>query len=135
MTSAILARGFGFLFWLANRDARAKEFMADWAICGPRTVQFNIAGEKPFYVRITNGRAILSDGRAESPDVVLRGKVELFSKMLAGDIDPDEAYSRQRYDIVGSIDDAIRFRYVAELTQNRHSFLVGLLRNVLKVFS
>jgi putative sterol carrier protein len=130
-----VTKGFRFLLWLANRDPKARDFMQDWSTGGTRTIQFDLKGEEPFHIQIRNTHATLQQGETAFADVMLRGRSSLFSKILAGEVDPDEAYSRQRYDIMGSIDDAIRFRYMAERIQDSHTFLIGLLRTMLRIFA
>lgn len=130
-----LTLGFRFLTWLVNRDAKTKKFIEDWATCGTRNVQFDLSGEAPFFIEIGNGRATFKHGKAEKMDVILRGESSLFSKLLSGEVDQDEAYSRQRYEIIGSIDDAIRLRYLTELSQKTHPVLLGGLQRLLRMFA
>lgn len=119
---------------LANRSQAAKDFMSDWASVSNRILQFDLRDEAPFYIRIRNGKAECAKGTADQPHVVLRGRASVFARMINGSLDAEEAYSGQKYDIIGSIDDAIRFRYMSELVQ-ANSRLVRFLRRALQAVS
>ncbi len=134
MTPGKVSAGMRLLILLANRNSSARSFMTDWASAGHRTIEFDLRGEPRFHIQIKNGKALFRKGGAERPNVILRGRGSLFARMLDGTVDPDAAYSSQKFDILGSIDDAVRFRYIADLVQGS-SRLVRLLRGLLKLAS
>ncbi len=125
------ALGIRALVRLANRNSKARELLSDWSATGPRTIQFELVGEESFHVKVDSGMIAFSKGRHARPDALLRGNADVFAGIVTGSLDPDEAYSRQRYDIIGSIDDAIRFRYLGELVLNMNKLGLRLMRGAL----
>lgn len=118
---------------LMNRHPEAKRMMEDWSTAGPRVVQFELSDEDPFYVEISDGKASFHSGKSSQSNVAFRSRGDIFFRMLIGQTNPDEAYSRQKYDILGSIDDAVRFRYIAEIVQKSHGGLISIMRGPLRL--
>ncbi len=127
------ARAIKTFVSFANRTPAAKEIMEGW----DRTIQFNLDGEDPMYVKIENGKASFHEGKAE-PNLVFRGNSELFYKVITNEIDPEEAFVSRKYEVQGPITDATKFRRLGEAVQASHTRTFGLLRKfskILEVFS
>ena len=90
---------------LANKSDEAKGLMAGW----DRIVQFIVEGEDNFYLKIEGGKASLTVGEHESPNVTLKGPEEVMYKMLTRELDATRAYFAKQYTIEGSMSDAMKF--------------------------
>lgn len=122
-------RALGMLVNYANKTKEVKDFIADWQ----SVIQFDLRGEEPFYVKAQKGELSMEVGRHLKPDVVFEGSSDVFFDILTNQIDPDDAFLMKRYEIIGSIFDAIRFRHLAELTQNAHKTTFSVLRRLSRV--
>jgi len=121
------ARAVTLLVDYMNRTKEVKEFASGWE----SKLQFDLSGEKPFGVIFSKDSTInFVDHRIENPDVVFYSSADLFYGMLTGKIDQDEAFSNGLVDVRGSIFDSVKFRHVAEITQEKHSALFTVLRAV-----
>jgi len=94
------------------------------------TIQFNLIGEDPFYLQIADGAATFHDGKFEAPDVVLSGRSQTFFDVITGKLDPDEAYTMKKYNVSGSVVDAMKFRRLSELTEQKHKTMFSVLKKV-----
>ena len=103
--------------------------MEDWK----SDIQFDLIGEDPFYLQISNAAASFHNGKLENPDVVLSGRSDAFFDVITGKLDPDEAYVMKKYDVKGSVVDAMKFRRISELTEARHKTAFSLLKTVGKI--
>jgi putative sterol carrier protein len=92
-----------------------------------------LIGEDPFYLQIYDAAAAFHEGRAENPDVILSGRSSTFFDVVTGKLDPDEAYMMKKYDVKGSVIDAMKFRRVSELTEKSHKTMFSVLKAVGKV--
>jgi len=88
-----------------NEVAEAKSLMAGWN----KVVQFVVEGEGEFYIKFDNGAASFQEGKHEKPDVTLKGKEEVFYKMLTRELDATKAFLLRQYSIEGSMGDAMKF--------------------------
>jgi putative sterol carrier protein len=123
------ARAVSLLVDYMNRTKEVKDFTSGWE----SRILFELNGESPFGVIFPKDSSIeisFSDRKIGNPDVIFRSSSELFYGMLTGKIDQDEAFSDGLIDISGSISDSVKFRHVAEITQERHSTLFTVLRAV-----
>jgi putative sterol carrier protein len=89
----------------ANGSAEAKSLMAGWN----KVVQFVVEGEGDFFIKFENGVASFHEGKHEKPDITLKGKEEVFFKMLTRELDATKAYFTRQYIIEGSMADAMKF--------------------------
>ena len=96
-------------------------------------IQFDFVGEDPFYLTISGNAANFHEGRAESPDVVLSGRSDVFFDVMTGKLDPDEAYMMKKYAVKGSVVDAMKFRRISELTEQAHKSTFSLMKAVGKI--
>lgn len=106
-----------------------KAILEDWK----SDIQFDLIGEDPFYLQISNASASFHNGKVENPDVVLSGRSDAFFDVITGKLDPDEAYVMKKYDVKGSVVDAMKFRRISELTEARHKTTFSLLKTVGKI--
>jgi putative sterol carrier protein len=95
-----------------------------------KTLQFQLSGEGPFYVKTENGKMSFFKGVSEKSDAILKGDSSIFFDMITGKIDQDEAFLTKKYEFEGSILDAVKFRHLFELTQSEHRGIFGLLRKM-----
>ncbi|HUK28753.1 MAG TPA: SCP2 sterol-binding domain-containing protein [Candidatus Acidoferrales bacterium] len=91
-------------------------------------IQFDLAGEEPFYISIDKTQVKFRIGRVDNPDVVLSGRSATFFDVMIGKLDPDEAYIMKKYDVKGSVVDAMRFRRICELTEEAHKTTFSALK-------
>jgi putative sterol carrier protein len=91
-------------------------------------IQFDLAGEEPFYISIDKTHVKFNVGRIDNPDVVLSGRSATFFDVMIGKLDPDEAYIMKKYDVKGSVVDAMRFRRICELTEEAHKTTFSALK-------
>ena len=89
----------------ANEVAEAKGAMTGWN----KVIQFIVEGEGDFYLQFENDTATFHEGKHEKPDVTLKGKEEIFYKMLTRELDQTRAYFAKQYTIEGSMADAMKF--------------------------
>ena len=106
-----------------------KTILEDWS----SVIQFDLMGEDPFYLQISNSAASFHNGKVEKPDVVLSGRSDAFFDVITGKLDPDEAYVMKKYEVKGSVVDAMKFRRISELTEARHKTAFSLLKTVGKI--
>ena len=117
------------LAFYANRTKEVKD-----EIEGIDTsIQFDIEGEKPINVKITDGRLAVSNGRLQEPGATIKSKADVFFKVMTQAIDPEEAFTKGKYVIEGSVIDAIRFRRIGDVTMKAHKFTFDLLSKLAKV--
>ena len=100
-----VSEGYKELADRANKVEEAKKTMAGWN----KVIQFMIEGEGDFYIKFDNGTATFHEGKHESPNVTLKGKEEVFYKMLTRELDQTRAYFAKQYTIEGSMADAMKF--------------------------
>jgi putative sterol carrier protein len=98
--------------------------MQDWQ----SEIQFDLNGEDPFYISIAKTHVELHTGRVDDPDVVLSGRSDIFFDILIGRLDPDEAYIMKKYDVSGSVVEAMKFRRICELTEQTHKTTFSALK-------
>jgi len=91
-------------------------------------IQFDLTGEEPFYISIDKTHVEFRSGRIDNPDVVLSGRSATFFDVIIGKLDPDEAYIMKKYDVRGSIVDAMKFRRICELTEEAHKTTFSALK-------
>lgn len=106
-----------------------KTILEDWS----SVIQFDLIGEDPFYLQISNGATSFHNGKVENPDVVLSGRSDAFFDVITGKLDPDEAYVMKKYAVKGSVVDAMKFRRISELTEARHKTAFSVLKTVGKI--
>jgi len=71
---------------------------------GPMYFQFEIEGEPPFYMEISEDGSIkIVEGRHSSPTATLSAKDETMVKIIRGELDPVRAYLRGELRIRGDI--------------------------------
>ena len=117
------------LTFFANRTKEVKE-----EIEGTDTsIQFDIEGEKAFNIKIADGKLVMSNGRLTEPSATIKSKAEVFFKVMTQKIDPEEAFTKGKYVIEGSIIDAIRFRRIGDVTMKAHKRIFALLSRLAKV--
>ena len=106
-----------------------KAILEDWS----SAIQFDLIGEDPFYLQISNAAASFHNGKVENPDVVLSGRSDAFFDIITGRLDPDEAYVMKKYEVKGSVVDAMKFRRISELTEAKHKTAFSVLKTVGKI--
>ena len=121
-------RAVALLATYANKTPETADLLLDWN----KVIQFNLLGEEPFYVEAKDGVVAVHDGKHEKPDVTFKATSEFFLKIIKGEANPDEAFLTRKYEISGSIVDASKFRRLAEVVQNSHKTMFGVLRTLSK---
>ncbi len=123
------ARALNLLADYMNKTPEVKDFALGWE----SRVQFDLLGEEPFAIIFSkDGKGEFENGRIEKPDVIFYCESNLFFDMMTGKVDQDDAFSNGLVEIKGSIFDSVRFRHMAELTQQKHGALFSVLRALSK---
>jgi len=111
--------------WYANRTSEVKELLEGWE----SIIQFDIKGEKPFHVICKDNKVKLVAGKHEKPDVSIQTDSDTFYKMIiTNEIDPDEAFQSKKYQVYGTVVDAIKFRRLGEMVLNSHRMTFSFLK-------
>lgn len=105
MTMGRVIEGYKEVVKRANAVAEAKSLMVGWN----KVIQFIVEGEGDFYIKFDNGNAYFNEGKHEKPDVTLKGKEEVFYKMLTRELDATKAFMLRQYSVEGSMGDAMKF--------------------------
>lgn len=105
MTVGRVMQGYRQVVERANGSAEAKSLMAGWN----KIIQFVVEGEGDFFIKFSSDVASFHEGKHEKPDVTLKGKEEVFYKMLTRELDATKAYFTRQYVIEGSMADAMKF--------------------------
>lgn len=117
------------LTFYANRTKQVKD-----EIEGIDTsIQFDIEGEKQFNVKIADGKVVAANGKLQQPSATIRSKADIFFKVMTQEIDPEEAFTKGKYVIEGSVIDAIRFRRIGDVTMRAHKLTFDLLSKLAKL--
>jgi len=119
-------RAISFVVMYANRTEKVRAMMEGWN----KTLQFQLRGEDPFYIKADNQKMRFFSGVSEAPDVILKGEAAVFFEIITGKIDQDEAYLTKKYEFEGSIMDGVKFRHLFDVTQQAHTRVFGLLQKV-----
>ncbi len=96
------------------------------------TIQFEIGDRERFFVQVKDGKIAFFDGKSENPDVTIKSDPEYFTKILLGEMDPQEAYTFHRYEVSGSIVDGTKFKRLGEIVANSHKKALSLVRFFLR---
>jgi len=102
----------------ANEVPKARELMNRW----DKTVQFSLDGEDPFYLTFYNGTVSLSEGTHAKPDVTMKGKEDVFYRLMTGELDRMRAFILGRFKFEGSLKDAARFGDIGDAVRKAVRF-------------
>jgi putative sterol carrier protein len=100
--------------------------MKDWN----RTFLFNVDEKVFFHIRTENGKAFLLNGEPEKYDVMLKIPSKVLAEIFTGRKDMNEAFAERQYEIIGPVQDGVRFRYLSEMVEKRHRRIFSLLRRI-----
>jgi putative sterol carrier protein len=112
------------LIWRANRVKEAKELMKRWN----RKVQFDLTGAPLFHVVFQESLASLVKGRAEKPDLIIKGSRKGFRKIIRGELKFEEAFLRKQFETIGPIRDAAIFNRIVGSVLDSHKGSLPVLR-------
>jgi putative sterol carrier protein len=113
-----------------NKTDEARKFVLGWE----SKIQFELSGEDPFALFFhPDGTVEFRSEKTVDPDVTFYCNSDLFFDILTGKIDQDAAFSNGLVEVKGSIFDSVRFRHAAEIAQQKHSTLFGILRTFSKL--
>ena len=77
----------------------------DWE----QTFQFNLEGEEPFYLEVSEQKGVIKDGEASDPDIIMTGDPNSIIKICKGQGDFTHAISREEITVEkGKVMDVIR---------------------------
>ncbi|MBB4683848.1 SCP2 sterol-binding domain-containing protein [Amycolatopsis jiangsuensis] len=107
-----------------NRTPQLRDLLDRW----DRTLEFRLAGERPFHLVIENGKAGVAGHPATDPDIVFEAPAALFLRMMLDPALADEAYVNKKYEVHGPPPDATRFRVLGERVQEYHRLFFGVLK-------
>ncbi|MEM4310823.1 MAG: SCP2 sterol-binding domain-containing protein [Nitrososphaerales archaeon] len=118
------------LIFLANRTEEAKQMLESME----SLIQFELYGEEPFYVEIKNGKMVLKDGKVGNASATITCESQTFYRIIMGEIDQEEAFVKKLYQISGSITDAVRFRRISQIVQERNKGKINFLLKFGRLF-
>ena len=76
------------------------------------TVQFNLSGDDgaQYYVHVANGTVNVEKGTAESPTATIHMSAEDYKKMVAGELNPVNAFMMQKIKVEGDLNTVMKFQ-------------------------
>jgi putative sterol carrier protein len=95
--------------------------------------QFNLKGEKPFFLIANNKDMKLQIGTAESPDSTFITDVATFYKIFSGELSQDEAFINKKIEVSGSMLASAKFRRLANTMLASHKTSLKFLRFCIRI--
>ncbi len=112
-------RMMGILASFANRNSDVKSYVADLE----SKVLVEVKEEEPFSLEIGGGKVSVHKGRPEKFDAAMKSDKQTLMAVISGKLSQEEAFNRKLIETSGSLADAMRFRYVINLTLKKSRLL------------
>jgi len=96
----------------ANRSDEVKSFLVGLE----SKVVMEVKGEEPFYLEFSGGRVSANRGMPPQFDATIKSDKATMHDIIAGKLSQEDAFNRKLIEISGSIQDAMRVRYVINHT-------------------
>ena len=109
----------GFLARFANRNKEVKSYIADL----DSIVLMDVRGEEPFGLQFHAGKVRTTKGAPEKSDATMKSDKQTLMAVISGKLTQEEAFNRKLIETTGSLADAMRFRYVINLTLKQSKLL------------
>jgi putative sterol carrier protein len=76
------------------------------------TVQFDLSGDDggQYYVQVANGEVDVQKGTADSPTATIHMAAEDYKKMVAGELNPVNAFMMQKIKVEGDLNTVMKFQ-------------------------
>lgn len=113
----------------ANRSDEVKSFFEGLE----SRVVMDVKGEEPFYLEFSGGRLSVQKGTPPQFDATIKSEKKTMDDIIAGKLSQEDAFNRRLIETSGSIQDAMRVRYVLNQTLQQSKTL-GLFQKVLGAF-
>lgn len=113
----------------ANRDAKVKSFVSGL----DSRVLMEIKEEEPFYIAFSNNKLSVHKGKPEQPDAVITSEKETMMGVVSGKLTQEDAFNRKLIETSGSMQDAMRLRYVINQTLQKNR-LLNFSQKLLSIF-
>jgi putative sterol carrier protein len=97
------------------------------------TFQFNLKGEKPFYIVANNKGMKFHEGNSKNVDVTFTSDKETFYKIFSGQLSQDEAFVNRQLEVKGAMLVSAKFRRVSNMMLESHKSLLKLLRVFVRI--
>lgn len=96
-------------------------------------VVMDVKGEEPFYLEFSGGRLSAHKGIPPSHDATIKSDKSTMDDVIAGKLTQEDAFNRKLIETSGSIQDAMRVRYVINRTLQQ-SRTLGAFQKLLGTF-
>ena len=103
------------MLWLLNRMKKTNELIKDWN----RIIYYDLENSD-FYIETKNGKVFFHDGRPIKSDVTLIISPDMLLEIIKGEISMDEAFLQKKYEMIGNIFDAAKFRHLIRVLEESH---------------
>ena len=97
------------------------------------TYQFNLKGEKPFYIVANTKGMTLHEGTNSTPDATFIADKEVFYKIFSGQLSQDEAFLNRKLEVKGAMMASAKFRRVSNMMLASHKTSLKFLRFFVRV--
>ena len=112
------------LCWFVNRDNSAQGLIQGWN----RSIGFDIEETAPFSIEVRDGKVSLQAGKYEKADLVIRTTKENFQRVLKGEFQFEEAFIRKKFEAIGPVHDAAKFKRMIGLVFESNKMLIKSFR-------
>lgn len=113
----------------ANRNSDTKSFLSGLE----SRVLMDIKGEEPFYLEFSDGKIEADKGTPPQFDATIKSDKSTMDDIIAGKLTQEDAFNRKLIETSGSIQDAMRVRFVINQTLQQSKTL-GLFQKLLGAF-
>lgn len=97
------------------------------------TYQFNLKGEKPFYIVANTKGMRLHEGIHPAPDAAFFADKEIFYKIFSGQLSQDEAFLNRKLEVKGAMMASAKFRRVSNMMLESHKTSLKFLRFFVRI--
>ena len=101
------------------------------------TVQFDLSGEGggKWYVIVANGECAVEEGEKDSPTSTIRMEASDYAAMVAGDLNPMEAFMQQKIRVEGDLNTVMKFQsifFAGDTSYSEDLLLAGITDGITK---
>jgi putative sterol carrier protein len=113
----------------ANRNSETRNFLSGLE----SKVLMEVKGEEPFYLKFSGGKIEVNKGIPSQFDATIKSDKATMDDIIAGKLTQEDAFNRKLIETSGSIQDAMRVRFVINQTLQQSKTL-GLFQKLLGGF-
>ena len=112
--------------WLANWTKAVQTLIKGWN----RSINFEVEGLDSFHLKVKEGAVFFYKGPHGKPDLVIKSTKKNFRGMLRGDFQFEEGFVRKKFDAMGPVRDAAKFKRMMGLIIESHPWFFSMFRMV-----